>query len=87
MEEARIDKWLWHARLASTRTQASRLVEDGHLRINGKKIDKAHHAVRPGDVLTVATDGGVRVIRVLGLTDRRVGFQIARGLYQDIAKG
>ena len=85
MIEERIDKWLWHARLASTRTQASRLVADGQLRINGKKTDKAHHAIRAGDVLTFAHQDRVRVIRVLGLSSRRLGPALARGLYEDLA--
>ena len=85
MTQERIDKWLWHARLARTRTLASRLVADGHLRINGKKIDKAHHAIREGDVLTFALPDRVRVIRVLGLSNRRLGPALARGLYEELA--
>jgi len=87
MVEERIDKWLWHARLARTRTQASRLVADGNFRINGKKTDKAHHAIREGDVLTFSHQDRVRVVRVLGVSSRRVGPELARRLYEEMATG
>ena len=35
MPEQRLDKWLWCARLAKTRTGAARLIEAGKIRING----------------------------------------------------
>jgi len=83
-QECRLDKWLWHARFTRTRTQASRLVIEGNFRVNGRKTDKAHHLVRPGDVLTFATNGRIRVIRVLGSTQRRLGFELAKSLYEDL---
>ena len=35
MQGQRLDKWLWCARLAKTRTGAARLIEDGKVRVNG----------------------------------------------------
>jgi ribosome-associated heat shock protein Hsp15 len=34
LEAQRIDKWLWHARFAKTRTAAQHLATSGHVRVN-----------------------------------------------------
>ena len=46
----RADKWLWHARVAKTRTLAASLVTGGHVRLNSARISKASQPVKPGDV-------------------------------------
>lgn len=70
-EKQRIDKWLWHARIVRTRSDAARLVEAGHTRVNGRRVTAAAHALRLGDVVTVALDRSVRVIEVAGFCDKR----------------
>jgi ribosome-associated heat shock protein Hsp15 len=80
----RLDKWLWHARFARTRSLAARLVAEARFRINGNPTDKAHHAVRPGDVLTFPLGPHIRVIKVLGLGLRRGPAPEARQLYEDL---
>ena len=67
----RLDKWLWHARFARTRSLAAKLVSEARFRINGNPTEKAHHAVRPGDVLTFPLGPHIRVIKVLALGVRR----------------
>ena len=51
-ESLRLDKWLWHARFCKSRTLAAKLAASGKLRIAGTLVSKAHHPVKPGDVLT-----------------------------------
>lgn len=80
----RIDKWVWFARLAKTRTQAQALVMAGAVRINRQKIDTPSHAVRVGDTLTVALSAGVRVLRVEQTGARRGPAAEARLLYEEI---
>ncbi len=70
-ERLRIDKWLWHARFCKTRGLAADLVQGGKLRVNGQKVLKPGRAVGPGDVLTLAFGGQVRVLRVLACGTRR----------------
>lgn len=82
----RIDRWLWHARFAKTRTAAQGLVRSGGIRINRNKNDSPSHVVRIGDVLTVAQRGGVRVVRIVGLAERRGSAPEARLLYEEIAE-
>ncbi len=80
----RLDKWLWHARFARTRSLAAKLVAEARFRINGNPTEKAHHAVRVGDVLTFALGPHIRVIKVLGLGLRRGPAPEARLLYEDL---
>jgi len=80
----RLDKWLWHARFARTRSLAAKLVSEARFRINGNPTEKAHHAVRPGDVLTFPLGPHIRVIKVLALGARRGPAPEARLLYEDL---
>ena len=79
----RIDKWLWHARFARTRGAAQRLALSGHIRVNREKVTAASRLVRAGDVLTLALNRGVRVVRINAIADRRGSFDDAQRLYED----
>jgi ribosome-associated heat shock protein Hsp15 len=80
----RIDKWLWHARMVRTRTDAAALTTAGFVRVNGKRMTAAAHPVRVGDVVTLALDRSVRVLRVEGFCERRGAAPAARVLYRDL---
>ena len=81
----RLDKWLWHARFLKSRTMASRLCAEGRVRINRRRISKAHSLVRVGDILTFPLAKRIRVIRVLTLGVRRGPAKEAITLYEDLA--
>jgi ribosome-associated heat shock protein Hsp15 len=83
-ERQRIDKWLWHARVVRTRSAAAALVTKGHVRVNGERSEAASRPVKPGDVITVALDRTVRVLKVTGFAERRGDAQAARILFQDL---
>ncbi|NBB97386.1 MAG: RNA-binding S4 domain-containing protein [Alphaproteobacteria bacterium] len=83
-ETIRVDKWLWHARFAKTRSVAAGLVKDG-VRLNGTRIAKPAAQVGPGDVLTFAIGARVRVVKVLGLGTRRGPAPEAQALYDDLS--
>jgi ribosome-associated heat shock protein Hsp15 len=80
----RLDRFLWFARLAKTRERAQALASDGHLRIDGRAIDRAHAPVRIGNILTFVHAGHVRVIRVEALPARRGPAPEANACYQDL---
>jgi len=81
----RLDRFLWFVRLAKKRTWAQDLAEGGHLRIDGRRIEKAAAPVRPGNVVAyVAHDHKVRVIRVEALPSRRGPPAEARACYTDL---
>lgn len=86
-EAQRIDKWLWHARFARTRSAAQELARSGHVRVNRDKVREASRLVRPGDVLTLGLRRGVQVIRILAIAERRDNFETARLLYEEEATG
>jgi ribosome-associated heat shock protein Hsp15 len=80
----RVDKWLWFARFARTRTSAAKIVTEARFRVNGQPTDKAHYAIRAGDVLTFALGPHIRIIKVVALAIRRGGAPEARLLYEDL---
>jgi ribosome-associated heat shock protein Hsp15 len=85
-ERQRIDKWLWHARFARTRGAAQELARSGHVRVNRDKVHDASRPVRAGDVLTLNLSRGIRVIRVLGISERRDAYEQAKLLYEEVAQ-
>ena len=84
MERQRLDKWLWHARVVKARTSAAALVESGHVRINGVREKSPGHAVKAGDVVTIALDSRVRLLKVTGFSERRGDATAGRALYEDL---
>jgi ribosome-associated heat shock protein Hsp15 len=82
--DLRLDKWLWFARFTKSRSLATKLVGDGKMRINGTPTQKAHYAVKIGDVLTFALGPHIRVIKIVALGEHRGPAPEARLLYEDI---
>ena len=83
----RIDRFLHCIRLVKSRTLAQALVEAGHVRLDGRRVDKVSEPVRVGSVLALPLRGQVRVLRVLALPDRRSPAAEARTFYQEIDEG
>ncbi|WP_371681858.1 RNA-binding S4 domain-containing protein [Labrenzia sp. VG12] len=81
----RIDKWLWYARVTKSRSLAQKLATSGHVRVNRDKISSASKTIRTGDVLTVALDRRVLVLKILALGTRRGPYEEARKLYEDLS--
>ena len=84
LDRQRIDKWLWHARVVRTRSAAAALAVSGHVRVNGQRIDGASRPVRVGDVVTVALDRSVRVLKVAAFADRRGPAESVHILWEDL---
>jgi ribosome-associated heat shock protein Hsp15 len=78
----RIDKLLWYLRLAKTRGVAQEMAETGHIRLNGRRIERAHQKVCVGDTLVVPLAQGVRAIEVLALPVRRGPAPEAQSCYR-----
>ncbi len=81
-DRQRLDKWLWFARFAKTRTLAARLVAEGHVRVNGMRTESAAKNLAVGDVVTVAAAHATLAVRVLQLGERRGPFSEASHLYE-----
>ncbi len=80
----RLDKWLWFARIVKTRSLAAKLVTEGRIRLNAVRIETPAKSVGPGDVLTIALEREVKVLRILGSAERRGPYSEARLLYEDL---
>jgi ribosome-associated heat shock protein Hsp15 len=84
-ERLRLDKWLWHARVVKSRSLAAQLVSEGHVRVNGTRVETPAKPVKPSDVLTVALERTVRVLKIVALGTRRGPASEAQGLYEDLS--
>lgn len=78
----RIDKLLWFLRIFKTRALAQACAEEGHVRLNGRRVERAHQNVAAGDVLVIPAHRGVRVIEVLALPERRGPASEAQACYR-----
>jgi len=87
---ARIDRWLWMARLYKSRSLAADAVAGGRVRLNGARVKPAR-LVTPGDQLTMSQGGRDVEITVRGLPQRRGPAPEARSAYEEtpesIARG
>ncbi len=83
-EGQRLDKWLWYARLAKSRSIAAKLIEEGCIRVNRQRVVKASAPVKCGDVLTATIHGSVRVIEIRSLGERRGPASEAHELYAEL---
>jgi ribosome-associated heat shock protein Hsp15 len=83
-DRQRIDRWLWHARLVRTRGAAAALAGAGYVRVNGIRIDAPGRMVRAGDVITVALERHVRVLKIRGFCQRRGPAGSGESLYDEL---
>ena len=84
-DKQRLDKWLWCARVVKTRSLAAKLVAAGHVRVNSERTDSPAKAVRPGDVLTIALERQVRILKIRDGGTRRGPFEEAKLLFEDLS--
>jgi ribosome-associated heat shock protein Hsp15 len=82
VDRVRIDKWLWAARFAKTRSAATELVLAGHVKVGGERVKPAREVV-PGDTIEIRTGPILRVVAVTGLSDRRGSAKVAATLYEE----
>ena len=70
-----------------SRTLAQALIEEGNVRVDGKRIAKTSEEVRVGSVIALPLYGRVRVLRVLALPARRGPASEARTCYEEVGEG
>ena len=83
--DVRIDRFLHCIRVVKSRTIAQGVVEAGHVRIDGKRVEKSSEEVRVGSVIALPLRDRVRVLRVLSLPNRRGPAAQARACYEELA--
>jgi ribosome-associated heat shock protein Hsp15 len=80
----RIDRFLFFIRFSKSRTLAQGIIEEGHVRIDGKRVEKPSDQVEVGSVIALPLHGEVRVVRVLALPQRRGPAPEARLCYEEV---
>ena len=80
----RLDCFLFFIRLAKSRTLAQALIDEGHVRIDGKRVAKRAEEIRVGSVVALPLHGRVRILRVTSLPARRGPAAEARTHYEEI---
>ena len=85
MTTTRIDKWLFHARFYRTRALAQAAASAGKVRLNGARVEKPGHLLRPGDILTLGRGGEIVALKVLAIAERRGPAREAQQLYEIVA--
>jgi ribosome-associated heat shock protein Hsp15 len=85
-DRQRLDKWLWFARFAKTRSAAAKLVVSGYVRVNGERVENAAKPLAVDDVVTVAAAHTTAVVRVEALGERRAPASEARLLYEELGR-
>ena len=82
MDEVRIDRWLWAARLFKTRGSATDAVVGGRVHLNGVRV-KPSKDVRAGDRLEVTTGDVRREVIVRAVAEKRGPASVAATLYEE----
>ena len=83
-EKVRIDRFLLCIRLVKSRTLAQSIIEEGHVRIDGKRVEKSIDEVRVGSIVALPLHDRVRILRVLALPARRGPANEARACYEEL---
>ncbi len=81
--EARIDKWLWAARVYKTRTLASDACKNGRITINGA-LAKPSRTVKVGDQVGVKKSPITYTFRVLQAIEKRVSAKLLPEVFENI---
>ena len=84
MEEvARIDKWLWAARIFKTRTIAADACKNGRVTIEGVNV-KPSRVVKAGEVVAVRKPPITYSFRILKTIEQRVGAKLLPEIYENV---
>lgn len=81
--EARIDKWLWAARIYKTRTLASDACKNGRITINGA-LAKPSRTLKVGDQVGVKKSPITYSFRVLQTIEKRVGAKLLSEVFENV---
>ena len=81
--EARLDKWLWSARIFKTRTIAADACKNGRITIGGVK-QKASKMIKEGDVIEVRKPPITYSFKVLKAIQNRVGAKLVPEVLENV---
>ncbi len=82
-DTARIDKWLWAARVYKTRGLAANACKNGRITIDGVNM-KPSHMIKRGDVISVKKPPITYSFKVLDCIEQRVGAKLLFSVYENV---
>ena len=83
MTEARIDKWLWAARIFKTRSIAADACKNGRVSVGGTTV-KPSRMVKEGDVVSVRKPPVTYSFKILKTIEQRVGAKLLPEIYENV---
>ena len=83
MTEARIDKWLWAARIFKTRSIAADACKNGRVSMGGTTV-KPSRMVKEGDVVSVRKPPVTYSFKILKTIEQRVGAKLLPEIYENV---
>ncbi len=83
MNEARIDKWLWAARIFKTRTIAADAIKNGRVTIQGVNV-KPSRMVKESEVVSVRKPPITYSFKILKTIEQRVGAKLLPEIYENV---
>ncbi len=81
--EARVDKWLWAARIYKTRSLAADACKNGRITVNGTNV-KPSHMVKVGETVSVRKSPVTYSFRILQTIEQRVGAKLLPQVYENV---
>ena len=82
-EEARIDKWLWAARIFKTRSIAADVIKNGRVTIDGVNV-KPSRMVKAGETVSVRKPPVTYSYKILKPIEQRVGAKLIPEVYENV---
>lgn len=83
MSEARIDKWLWAARIFKTRSIAADACKNGRVTVGGVSV-KPSRLLKVGETVNVKKPPVTYSFRVLKAIEQRVGAKLLPEIYENV---
>ncbi len=80
---ARIDKWLWAARVYKTRSMAVDAIKNSRVTIDGTAV-KPSHIIKEGDVVSVRKPPVTYSFKVIACIETRVGAKLLPQVYENV---
>lgn len=84
-ETARLDKWLWAARIFKTRTVAADACKNGRVTVNGANA-KASRTIKVGETIHVKKPPITYSFKVLNAIESRVGAKLVPQVYENVTE-
>ena len=80
---ARVDKWLWAARIYKTRSVAADAIKNGRVTIEGANV-KPSRTVKEGDIVSVKKPPITYSFKILACIEQRVGAKLLPQVFENV---